>query len=265
MRPACAIEDRLASPSPRPQTSGIPIAVDRLERILVVDDDSVVRSVLISFFGRKGYRVLEAHNGQEAMDLIKREKPALVILDIEMPEMGGLTVLKRLREAGNVTPVLIASSRSGVDDRVLGLTSGADDYLPKPFDLEELLARVQALLRRRTGPSKPVARLQLGDVEVNLTERVARTPAGTVRLSRTECSILDLLARNAGKPVAREELFDVVWGYTYLPSSRTLDTHVWRLRQKLGDSGDTPRWIRNISGVGYQLDCTSAPAALPAG
>jgi two-component system response regulator MprA len=238
--------------------------VEHLQRILVADDDAVVRTILISFFGRKGYRVLEASNGQEAMDLIKREKPALVILDIEMPEIGGLTVLKRLRESGNTTPVLIASSRGGVDDRIEGLTSGADDYLPKPFDLEELLARVQALLRRRTAPSNPVARLQLGEVEINLSERRAQAPGRTIRLSRTECAILDLLARNAGKPVSREQLFDVVWGYTYLPSSRTLDTHVWRLRQKLGDSAETPRWIRNISGVGYQLDCTTTPVALPA-
>lgn len=213
--------------------------------------------MLASFLERQGYRVLEAADGQEALDRIQHEKPALVILDIEMPQVGGLTVLTRMRESGNRTPVLIASSRSHVDDRIEGLSLGADDYLTKPFDLEELLARIRAVLRRHTVTTAPPPRLVLGDVEIDLGKRVAICQGRSTRLSRTECSIMDLLARNAGKPVTREQMLDVVWGYTYLPASRALDTHVWRLRKKIGDTGEQPRWIKNVPGVGYQLDYSS--------
>ncbi|ACB73897.1 two component transcriptional regulator, winged helix family [Opitutus terrae PB90-1] len=234
--------------------------VNTLERILIVDDDPMVRAVVGSCLVRQGYRVLEAADGEQAMERIVREKPALVVLDIEMPRVGGLAVLSRLRESGNLTPVLIVSSRSHVDDRVNGLSLGADDYLTKPFNQEELLARIRALLRRQAATETPIQRLQFGDVEVALDKRTAVCKGRTTRLSRTECAILDLLARYAGTPVSRERLFDLVWGYTYLPETRTLDTHVWRLRKKIGDTGEEPRWIKNVPGVGYQLDC-SEPAA----
>lgn len=214
----------------------------------------------MSFLSREGYRVMEAANGHEAIERIKHEKPALILLDIEMPHMGGLTVLKRLRDANDHTPVLIASSRSHVDDRVESLTLGADDYLTKPFDFGELLARIQAILRRHSASAPSALRLQFGDVEVVLSDRLAYRQGQTIRLSRTEWSILDVLAQSAGKPVSREKLFDVVWGYTYLPASRTLDTHVWRLRKKIGDTGTEPRWIKNVSGIGYQLECSGDKA-----
>lgn len=224
------------------------------ERILVADDEPQIRRMLDAFLTRHGYRVLQAADGVEALEHVLNEKPSLVVLDISMPHLDGLSVLKRLRASGVTTPVLIVSSHTEVSERVQGLKLGADDYLGKPFDNAELLARVQALLRRCANPAAPKHRFRLGAVIVDLVRMTVDNGAEEQRLSRTECAILDLLARNEGKPVSREHLLDVVWGYTYLPASRSLDTHVWRLRKKLDDAGDEPRWIKNVPGIGYRLD-----------
>lgn len=226
--------------------------MSRRERILVAEDDEALRAVLVEFFTHHGYRVLEAADGQHALKSALKEKPSLVVLDINLPQLGGLSVLTRLRNASASLPILVLSGGSAVDQRIQGLTLGADDYLGKPFDFGELLARVRALMRRRNPVDAP-RRLQLGDTTVDLTNMTAARGDTTVRLSRTESSLLSVLAQNHGRPVTREHLLDAVWGYTYLPNTRTLDTHIWRLRKKLGDTGDEPRWILNVSGVGYKL------------
>jgi DNA-binding response OmpR family regulator len=224
------------------------------ERILVVDDEDLTRHSIATVLKNKGYRVLEAANGKEALDLAIKDKPALVIMDVEMPEMGGLTAIERLRELGVSLPVLVLSGRVEIDQRVQGLDAGADDYLVKPFAADELLARVKALLRREKRHSPARATLRFGAAVIDLTRRSAKVEGKTVRLSRIEYSILELLSRKAGQPVSREEMLDVAWGYTYLPSTRTVDTHIWRLRKKLGDTGKQPRWLKNIPGAGYVLE-----------
>lgn len=223
------------------------------ERILVAEDEAETRSLLVEALKQRGYRVLEAGDGRTAVRLALEEKPDLALLDIEMPEMGGLEVVARLREQGVMLPVLVLSGRREVQDRVRGLEAGADDYLGKPYDFIEMLARVEALLRRTAAPGSAVNTLKLGDLEVDLKKMVAQLGDQTVKLSRTECAVLELLARHRGQPVTRERMLDVVWGYTYLPETRTLDTHIWRLRKKLGDDGKEPRWIKSVAGAGYLL------------
>lgn len=250
--------DLPAAPA-RPATPAV--SADTGELILVADDELLVRRVLAAFFQQHGYEVIEAADGVAALKLVLSRQPALVILDVEMPELGGLAVLSRVREAGCTTPVLILSHRGATPQRVEGLTLGADDYLPKPFDYDELLARARALLRRQPAAASAPRQFLLGDAQVDLDRMVVATGAGEIRLSATECAILDLLVRRQGRPVARELMMDAIWGYTPSHNTRTLDTHIWRLRRKLGDDGREPQWIVNIPGVGYQL---APPAPVPA-
>jgi len=223
------------------------------ERILVAEDEVETRFMIVELLKQHGYRPLEAADGRTALKLALEEKPALALLDIEMPEMGGLEVIARLRDQGVTIPVLVLSGRREVKDRVRGLEAGADDYLAKPYDWTEMLARMTALLRRTQRNTAAVSALTIGDLTVDLQQMVARGAGREIKLSRTECSVLELLARHRGEPVSRERMLDVVWGYTYLPETRTLDTHIWRLRKKLGDDGQDPRWIKSVPGAGYLL------------
>jgi DNA-binding response OmpR family regulator len=240
---AGVLADPLQSPSMPPH-----------ERILIADDDDFIRLTISAVLRQNGYRVLEAKNGREALERSLKDLPALAIMDIEMPEMGGLAAIERLRKLGNPLPVLVLSGRGSVEERVQGLNVGADDYLVKPFEGDELLARVRALLRRHDRKNVNLETLQLGNAQVDLGRKVVVIDGETVPLSRIECSILELLVRNSGRPVSRKEMLDVAWGYTYLPSTRTVDTHIWRLRKKIGDGGKQPRWIKNVPSAGYMLD-----------
>lgn len=228
------------------------------ERILVAEDDDFARMAIIGVLQRFGYRVLEARNGRQALEAIRAERPALAVLDVDMPEMGGFEVIERMRDLGIAMPVLILSGRAELDDRVQGLTLGADDYLTKPYAREELLARVKALLRRHQRADEEPTLLKLGDLTIDLSRMEAGRGGTTFKLSRTECAILSLLAKSEGRPVSREQMLDVVWGYTFMPETRTVDTHIWRLRKKLGDGGKQPQWIKNVAGAGYALVCERA-------
>jgi DNA-binding response OmpR family regulator len=230
------------------------MAVAPRERILVAEDDEIIRLMIVGVLRREGYRVLEAANGKQALERALTDKPALAVMDVEMPEMGGLRVIERLRELGITLPVIVLSGRAELRDRVHALTIGADDYLTKPFERDELLARVNALLRRHVQQSKAATVLQLGEVSVDFERMVALRDGRSIPLSRTECSILELLARNEGRPVSRERMSDVVLGYTYVPATRTLDTHIWRLRKKLGDESKPPQLIKTVAGAGYALE-----------
>jgi len=145
------------------------------------------------------------------------------------------------------------TSKAEVEHRIRGLNTGADDYLPKPFDHREFLARVKALLRRQQRDEKKSFLLRFGDVHLDLEKRSATRGADPLKLTKTEFALLDLLAKNAGKSVSREQILDSVWGYTYFPTTRTVDTHIYRLRKKLCDDGEQPKWIQKIQGEGYCL------------
>lgn len=222
-------------------------------KILVVDDDAIMRRACVEVLRTAGYRTVEASDGAECLEVAQREKPALVILDLDMPRLSGLEAVKALRERGDLMPVLMLTGFNDVDRRVRGLGAGADDYLGKPVADRELVARVGALLRR-SQPASAGKRLVLGDITVDLASRTAGTRAGgNVALTKKEYAILELLARSGGKPVSREAILDAVWGYGEQANTRTLDTHIWRLRRKLGDNAAAPKWLLGVAGVGYAL------------
>jgi DNA-binding response OmpR family regulator len=229
-------------------------------KILVVDDEPSVRLVLNRFLTASGFVVAECKDGVEAIEQMPREKPALILLDVEMPRLDGWKTLKELRHRGCRIPVLMLTNVDNVPARVKGLEAGADDYVGKPCDLIELLARVKALVRRSQMSLHAPLRLKFGDLVVDMERKTAKRGRVVVNLTRTEYALLDLFAQHHGKPVSRELMLNVVWGAAEAPNSHTVDTCLWRLRKKLGDSGAESRWIRNLPGIGHVLECEIQPA-----
>jgi DNA-binding response OmpR family regulator len=230
--------------------------------ILIIDDEEFLRQSFGKVLMQAGYRVLEAGDGVTGIELAERTKPALILLDVHMAGLNGWQTLQGLQERGLRQPVIMLTGDNAVESRVRGLGAGADDYLGKPCDLRELLARVHAALRRRQPEETPV-KLQFGEIAVNLTERTATQSGRPFSLTRTEFEMLDYLAKHVGRPVERKKILEAVWGYTREAHTRTLETHIWRLRSKLGDDGGEPKWIRTVAGVGYTLERSAVPSALP--
>ncbi len=228
-------------------------------RILVVEDEAPMRMALEDILKADGYRVLTAADGQTGMAMAVDEKPDLILLDIMLPKLDGLTLCAELRRLASAMPVLMLTARRQVEDRVAGLDTGADDYLVKPFSTDELLARVRALLRRGRRRAEPPAALVLGDVVVDLAKQTARRGSEAVYLTAREYAILRLLAESRGEPVTRQRFLDVVWGYTAFPTTRTVDTHIGVLRGKIEPDPENPRWITTVHGVGYRLEPAETP------
>lgn len=226
--------------------------------ILVVDDDDIVRLVTSQALVAAGYDVKDVALRPEALAEVERSAPALVVLDVAMPRMDGFAVVAELRARGYGRPVLMVTAHDSPEHIVRGLSAGADDYVIKPVDLRVLAARVNALLRR--GPTLPAqaGRLYFGDTVVDLELKQATCAGEAVPLTRTEYELLALLARNGSRPATRGEILEGVWGYAADANTRTVDTHLWRLRKKLGDGGEEPRWILTRHGLGYVL----APEAM---
>jgi DNA-binding response OmpR family regulator len=242
-------------------------------KILVAEDNDDTRAVVVEILRHAGYRLIEAADGASALRRVEEESPDLAIIDINMPEVGGFSVVPAMRRRGFEQPVLILTGYSEIDSRVKGLGLGADDYMTKPFDDRELCARVAALLRRVKRAASGPQVLTFGDVVVNLENKTALRGGTPVPLTPTEYSVLELLSREMGKPVTRERMLDIVWGYDYLPNTRTVETTIWRLRKKLGDPGNQGGWIQSRSGLGYVLVLPGengaatepAPRGVPAG
>ncbi len=220
-------------------------------RILVVDDEPAVRSAVTRALTLDGYDVVSAEDGPEALGAVARVRPELVVLDVLMPELDGLAVCRRLRGGGDRTPILMLTARDAVADRVAGLDAGADDYLVKPFALEELLARVRALLRR-TVNGDPGGVLRFADVSLDPATREVHRGDREVELTRTEFLLLELFLLNPRQVLPRALIFDRVWGYDFGPSSNSLEVYVGYLRRKLEAEGE-PRLIQTVRGVGYAL------------
>jgi len=236
-------------------------------RILVVDDEPAVRESLSSSLEFEGYRVDAAADGVMALERLERGTPDLVVLDVLMPRMDGLTTCRRLRALGATMPVLMLTARDMVGDRVTGLDAGADDYLAKPFELDELLARVRALLRRSAmntaantaaagGPCEDV--LAFDDLRMDtLTREVAR--AGTpVELTRTEYMLLEMFLSHPRQVLTREQILETVWGFDFEPASNSLDVYVMYLRRKT-EAGGLPRLVHTVRGVSYVLRTAASP------
>ena len=223
-------------------------------RILVVDDERAVRESLRRALELEGYEIELAADGEEAIARLEREAPVDgAILDVLMPGIDGLEVCRRLRASGNRVPVLMLTARAEVDSRVAGLDAGADDYLPKPFALAELLARLRALLRRAgngEGGRRDV--LRFADLELEPGTREVRRAGRLIELTRTEFALLELFLRNPRQVLTRSIIFERVWGYDFGPSSNSLDVYIGYLRRKTEDLGAT-RLIHTVRGVGYAL------------
>jgi DNA-binding response OmpR family regulator len=223
-------------------------------RVLVVEDEAAMRLALEDVLAAAGYRVLTAADGAAGLELALEEKPDLVLLDVMLPKLDGLSVCAELRRRVPAVPVLMLTARGRVEDRVAGLDTGADDYLVKPFSTDELLARVRALLRRGQRQGRAPATLILGGVVIDLAAQRARRGGEELRLTAREFAMLRLLAEFRGEPVTREQFLDIVWGYTAFPTTRTVDTHVAALRAKIEADPENPRWITTVHGVGYRLE-----------
>jgi len=226
-------------------------------RILVVEDERPMRIALRDTLVAAGYRVIEAENGEVGLTRAREEKPELILLDVMMPRLDGYSMCRELRRLNLTTPVLMLTAKGRIDDRVEGLDAGADDYLIKPFSLEELLARVRALLRRAHGGAGkagiPLGSLSIGDLRLEFKEMQAFHGRRKIHLTAKEWAMLRLLASSRGEVISRERFLDVVWGYVSFPSTRTVDTHIAILRSKLEDDPEEPRWILTVHGTGYRL------------
>jgi two-component system, OmpR family, response regulator MprA len=215
-------------------------------RLLVVDDDEAVRTSVAHALRRDGFEVTVAADGTQALAELASTRPAAVVLDVLMPEPNGLAVCAELRRRGDATPILMLTARDLVSDRVAGLDAGADDYLVKPFALEELRARLRALLRR-SGAARET--LRFADVELDVAGCQASRGGSPLTLTRTEFALLELFLRNPGRVLSRTVIFEAVWGYDFGPGSNALWVYISYLRTKLGE----PRLIQTVRGLGYVL------------
>lgn len=226
-------------------------------KILVADDEQAVRESLRRSLRFNGYDVVLAEDGEDALEQIRAEQPDLTILDLMMPKLNGLGVCRTLRSSGYDGPILMLTARDGVSDRVAGLDAGADDYLPKPFALEELLARVGSLLRRSRSESRKVAEepsttLQFEDLVMDTSTRDVTRAGRPISLTRTEFALLHLLLQNPRHVLARQTILEEVWGYDFPTSGNALEVYIGYLRRKT-EAGGESRLIHTVRGVGYVL------------
>ncbi|MEZ5380498.1 MAG: response regulator transcription factor [Microthrixaceae bacterium] len=219
-------------------------------QILIAEDDAEISLALERILAYEGYGTTCVGDGAAALEAAAQLRPDLIVMDVMMPFVDGFTACRRLREHGDHTPVLMLTARHELDARVEGLDSGADDYVPKPFELDELLARLRALLRRADDFGDDVC--VVGDLRLDVARRNVTVAGTEVQLTRTEFAILELLMRNSGIVLDRSTMYDRVWGYDFGDSSRSLDAHVGYLRRKLEATG-SPRVIQTIRGVGFVL------------
>jgi two-component system alkaline phosphatase synthesis response regulator PhoP len=225
-----------------------------MSRILIVDDQQDLLNGLAVNFRREGYEVLTATRGEAALKLAEKEAPDLIILDVMLPGMSGLDVCRELRRCGVETPIIMLTARGEEIDRVVGLEIGADDYLIKPFSLRELLARVRVRLRRRpAAPGPPPASYRFGDVEIDFEKMRALRQGRPLELSAKEFDLLGLLVRRRGEVLTRDEILKQVWGYEDPPLTRTVDTHILKLRQKIEADPANPAYILTVYGEGYRF------------
>lgn len=217
-----------------------------VKTVLIVDDEQLMRRIVSDYLKARGYRLLEAQDGVEALRIFEQEKPDLVLLDVMMPQMDGLTVCKTIRKTDN-TPIILLTAKDSEEDELKGFDVGADEYIAKPFSLKILAARVEAVLRRHTSDQKQnTSRLRIDPLarEVYVDDRA-------IELTYTEFELLSFLITNQNIALSRDTILDNVWQYDYFGDSRTVDTHVKKLRSKLGEAGEL---IKTVRGIGYKYE-----------
>jgi two-component system OmpR family response regulator len=224
-------------------------------RLLLIEDDPKIASFILKGMKAEGYAVDHALDGQDGLHMAVTEPYDAAIIDVMLPKLDGLSVIERMRKEKVNTPVIILSAKGSVDDRVKGLQAGGDDYLPKPFAFSELLARVQALIRRSGGISEPT-RLLIGDLAMNLITREVTRGDRKIELQRLEFSLLEYLMRNAGRVVSKTMIMEHVWDYNFDPQTNVVESRICRLRDKI-DRGFDQKLIQTVRGVGYALKAAS--------
>lgn len=226
------------------------------ERLMIVEDEAHLAEVVADNLELEGWQVEVARDGQSALQQIRKSRPEMVILDIMLPHMDGFQVCQTLRREGNHVPILFLTARNSRDDRIKGLESGGDDYLTKPFEMQELVLRVRAILRRKVwfaGPSPAGEELLLGEARVNFGAFSVTIQGKSAVLSEKETMILRCLAERTGEVVSRDDILDRVWGYEAFPTTRTVDNFIVRLRRILEPDPKNPRYIHTVRGTGYRL------------
>ena len=220
--------------------------------VVIAEDDPSVRKAVQRVLELEGYTITAVNDGQAALDTILVKTPDAAVLDVSMPFLDGLSVCKELRHRGNRTPILLLTARHEVGDRVAGLDAGADDYLVKPFAVDELLARVRALLRRHAPTSSTVTVLQLADLTLNANRREVHRGPRQIELTKTEFDLLQILLEQSGIVLTREYLYEHIWGFNFETNSKSLDVYIGYLRRKLDDSGEE-KLLHTVRGVGYVM------------
>ncbi|WP_027719452.1 response regulator [Desulfovirgula thermocuniculi] len=227
-------------------------------KVLVADDELKIRQLVRMYLEKEGFEVVEAADGDTALEILRRERCDLVILDLMMPGTDGWAVCREIRKRDEQVPIIMLTARGDEVDRVLGLEMGADDYVVKPFSPRELVARVKAVLRRagreENGPADAAGVLAYPGLVIDPLSRRVEVEGQAVNLTPKEYELLYFLARSPGRVFTREQLLERVWGYDYYGDSRTVDTHITRLREKLGRAGGRPQYIVTVWGVGYKFE-----------
>ncbi|MGH2975212.1 MAG: response regulator transcription factor [Solirubrobacterales bacterium] len=223
--------------------------------VLVVDDEPTIVEVVARYLERAGYDALEAADGPEALRLAELRRPDLIVLDVMLPGIDGIEVMRRLHERdGKPVPVILLTARGEESDRLVGLRRGADDYVVKPFSPAELVARVDAVLRRVSPPAEEAPEpIEVGPLRIDPAMRTVTLEGEGVSLTQREFDLLAFLAANPGRVFSRDQLMEAVWGYPFFTDASTVTVHVRRLRAKLGDDSSEPRFIETVWGVGYRL------------
>ncbi|MBK6768563.1 MAG: response regulator transcription factor [Ardenticatenales bacterium] len=223
-----------------------------MQHILIIEDEPTLRDTLAATLSSHGYRVATSDHADLLVDQVNDGRPDLVVLDVMLPGIDGMSACRALRTAGSDIPVLMLTARSGDLDKIVGLESGADDYVTKPFSTGELVARVRALLRRAPALRQTV--LESGDLRIDLIGRRVSRGGAEIQLTHKEFNLLAELVRNRGAVMSRDLLLEKVWGYDYFGDSRTVDVHIRWLRQKIEDDPSNPARITTLRGVGYRFD-----------
>lgn len=226
---------------------------DRMPRVLIVEDDPAMATALRDGFEYEGYAVTTAGDGPLGLKMATESSPDVMILDVMLPKMSGLDVCKQIRSEGNRLPIIMLTSRGQEIDKVLGLKLGADDYITKPFGFLELIARVEAVLRRTTGRDDRLETYRFGDVTVNFKRNEVHRNGAAVDLSPREFRLLRYFIEHRGEVVTRDELMENVWDYENPPLSRTVDMHVAKLRRKIEAQPNEPAWLVTVHRVGYKF------------
>jgi len=222
-------------------------------KILVIEDDKELLKGLIDNLTLEGYEVISAQDGERGLELVKKEHPDLIILDLMLPKLSGEEVCRTLREENNLTPIIMLTAKGEESDKVKGLRLGADDYLTKPFSLLELFARIEAILRRVKKEKVEIEKYQFEDIVVDFTHLEVRKRGKQIKLSPKEFFILKFLIEHEGEVIRRETLLREVWGYNVFPSTRTVDNFIVKLRKKLERDPENPKHILTVHGIGYKF------------